>query len=118
VNARVSVVIPAYNNADYIRETIESVLAQTYQDIELIISDHTSRDDTWDIIEEFASDPRVTLMKTAAGGGAVRNWNAVSKAASGEFIKLVCGDDLLHPDAGTGRGLRRQFDRGACGIRA
>ncbi|MER2222664.1 MAG: glycosyltransferase, partial [Rhodococcus sp. (in: high G+C Gram-positive bacteria)] len=43
---RVSVVVPAYNNADYIAETIDSILNQTYQDFELIISDHSSTDDT------------------------------------------------------------------------
>jgi glycosyltransferase involved in cell wall biosynthesis len=95
----VSIVIPAFNNADYIAETIKSVLAQTYEDLEIIIGDHSSTDGTWDILQEFAREPRITLMKTDAGGGARRNWNAVSQAATGEFLKLVCGDDLLHPDA-------------------
>lgn len=102
---RVSVVVPAYNNADYIAETLRSILAQTYADFELIVADHSSQDGTWDVVNEFASDPRVRIVRTEAGGGAFRNWNRVSQLASGEFIKLVCGDDLIHPTM-----LERQLD--------
>lgn len=93
----VSVVVPAYNNADFIEQTVRSVLAQTYTDFELIIGDHASTDDTWDRLQAFAEDPRVTLLRTPAGGGAKRNWDAVSQAAHGELLKLVCGDDVIHP---------------------
>lgn len=96
---RVSVVVPAYNNADYIAVTIESILAQTYEDFELIIADHSSTDNTKEIIESYASDPRVTILDTPAGGGALRNWNRVTEAATGEFVKLVCGDDILYPES-------------------
>jgi glycosyltransferase involved in cell wall biosynthesis len=99
MSAKVSVVIPAYNNADYLRDTIKSVQAQTYTNLEIIISDHSSDDDTWGVMQEFAGDPRITLMATPSGGGARRNWNVVSEAATGEYLKLVCGDDLLHSDA-------------------
>lgn len=95
---RVSVVVPAYNNGQYIEATVRSILAQTYTDFELIIADHSSSDDTWDKLQQFAADPRVSLHRTEASGGARRNWNAVSQRATGEFIKLVCGDDLLHPE--------------------
>lgn len=93
----VSVVVPAYNNAQYIAETLDSIVAQTHHDLEIIISDHSSTDGTKKIIDGYAEDDRVTVMTTDAGGGARRNWNAVSQAATGEYIKLVCGDDVLHP---------------------
>lgn len=93
----VSVVIPAYNNEAYISETVRSVLAQTYRDFELIVADHSSTDSTWERLQEFAGDPRVTLLRTPAGGGAKRNWDAVSQAASADLVKLVCGDDVLRP---------------------
>ncbi|TFC05471.1 glycosyltransferase family 2 protein [Cryobacterium adonitolivorans] len=93
----VSIVIPAYNNADYLDETMKSVLGQTYTNLEVIVSDHASTDDTWAVMERYSSDPRVTLLHTEGGGGALRNWNRVSQAATGELIKLVCGDDLLYP---------------------
>jgi glycosyltransferase involved in cell wall biosynthesis len=94
---RVSVVVPAYNNGQFIEATVRSVLEQTYDDFELVIADHSSSDDTWEKLQPFAADPRVSLHHTEAGGGARRNWNAVSRRATGELIKLVCGDDLLRP---------------------
>ncbi|MDC7123251.1 glycosyltransferase family 2 protein [Cellulomonas fimi] len=93
----VSVVVPAYNNADFVAETVRSVLAQTYTDFELVVADHSSTDGTWDVLQQFADDDRVRLLQTPAGGGAKRNWDAVSQAARGELVKLVCGDDVLYP---------------------
>ena len=97
MTVRVSVVVPAFNNAAYIAETIDSILHQSFTDFELLIADHASTDSTKEIIGRFAGDERVRILETKAGGGAARNWNRVSREASGEFIKLVCGDDLLDP---------------------
>ncbi|PFG17736.1 glycosyl transferase family 2 [Propionicimonas paludicola] len=97
---KVSVVIPAYNNAAYLAEAIESVLAQTYPDLELIIADHSSADLSAEIAAGYAGDSRVRLLEpTPAGGGAARNWNRVSEAARGTYLKLLCGDDILEPEA-------------------
>jgi glycosyltransferase involved in cell wall biosynthesis len=96
---RVSVVVPAFENAAYIRAAVSSVLAQTYPDFELVIADHSSSDGTWETLQELEADPRVRLLRTPAGGGAVRNWNRVTQEARGELVKLVCGDDLLAPEA-------------------
>lgn len=97
---RVSVVVPAYNNAQFIAETIESILSQDYDDYELIIADHSSSDGTEEIIMRYAGLPVVRVLSaTPQGGGAQANWNRVSRHARGELIKLVCGDDLLAPGA-------------------
>lgn len=96
-NPLVSIVIPAYNNAAYLADTIDSVLAQTYPNLEVIIADHASSDATLAVMRRYEDDERVTLLETPAGGGALRNWNRVSRAANGEYLKLVCGDDLLDP---------------------
>lgn len=95
---RVSVVVPAYNNAAYIVETVDSILAQTYPDFELIVADHSSTDATPDLLARYAGHPRVRLLTTEAGGGAERNWNRATEAATGELVKLVCGDDVIYPD--------------------
>lgn len=95
----VSVVIPSYNNAAYIAATMESVLAQTLTDFELVVADHSSTDGTPEVLARFADDPRVRILTTPAGGGAKANWDRVSREAAGEFVKLVCGDDLLQPQA-------------------
>jgi glycosyltransferase involved in cell wall biosynthesis len=94
----VSIVVPAYNNADYIERTMNSILAQSHSDLEIIVADHSSTDNTWELLQQYAGDPRVTLLQTEAGGGALANWNRVSKAAHGDYLKLVCGDDLVHTD--------------------
>jgi glycosyltransferase involved in cell wall biosynthesis len=98
MTARVSVVVPAYNNAEYIAATIDSILAQTFRDFELIVADHSSTDSTLEILRRY-DDPRITLLTTPAGGGAERNWNRASMAAKGEYLKLVCGDDILYPES-------------------
>lgn len=111
---RVSVVVPAFNNAEFIEATLESILTQTYRDFELIVADHASTDDTWNLIQRYGADPRVRVAGTEAGGGAQRNWNRVTSLARGELIKLVCGDDLLYPEI-----LERQvaaLDAGGDGV--
>jgi glycosyltransferase involved in cell wall biosynthesis len=102
---RVSVVVPSYNNASFIEATMDSILAQTFQDFELVVADHSSADRTWQLLQRYAADPRVRLLQTEAGGGAPRNWSRVTEAARGELVKLVCGDDLIYPEC-----LRRQVE--------
>ena len=95
---RVSVVVPAYNNGAYIGATLQSILGQTFADFELVVADHASTDDTAAVVSQFADDSRLRVIDTPAGGGVERNWNRVTEAASGELIKLVCGDDVIYPD--------------------
>ena len=94
---RVSVVVPAYNNAEYLAETIDSILAQTFTDFELVIADHSSTDGTLAVAQKY-EDPRIRLLTTPAGSGAQANWNLVTGEATGELIKLVCGDDTIALD--------------------
>jgi len=77
---------------------MRSILAQTFSDFELLVSDHSSTDGTWEALQQFTADHRVRLSRLASGGGAPANFNAVTELATGEFVKLVCGDDLLYPD--------------------
>jgi glycosyltransferase involved in cell wall biosynthesis len=93
----VSVVIPAYQSERYIAQTLDSVLNQTYQNIEVVVADHASSDGTWEILERYSDRPNIRLLRTEAGGGAERNWNRVTGEASGKYLKLVCADDLLYP---------------------
>lgn len=95
---RVSVVVPTYNSVEFIEATMESILAQSFSDFELVVSDHSSTDGTWEALQRYTADPRVRMSRLASGGGAPANWNAVTDLATGEFIKLVCGDDVLYPE--------------------
>jgi glycosyltransferase involved in cell wall biosynthesis len=95
---RVSVVVPSYNNASFIEATMDSILAQSFEDFELVVADHSSVDGTWELLQHYRTDPRVRLLRTEAGGGAPRNWERVTAAAGGQLLKLVCGDDVIYPD--------------------
>lgn len=94
----VSVCIPAYNNADYISETIDCILNQTYKNIELVICDDHSTDKTVEVIQSY-SDPRVKLFLNENNLGMSGNWNNCLNHCTGEFIKLICADDMLANDA-------------------
>lgn len=97
--ALVSVCIPAYNNADTILETIQSVLTQTYQNLELIVVDDRSTDDTYQVVKTFAKqagDDRLHLYQNEKNLGMAGNWNHCMELCKGDFIKLLCADDLIH----------------------
>jgi glycosyltransferase involved in cell wall biosynthesis len=94
----VSVVVPSYNNGPFIRETMTSILNQTYRHLEVIVSDHGSTDGTWALLQPFALDPRVRLIQIARSGRVADNWASATNAATGKYLKLVCGDDLLTSD--------------------
>ena len=90
----VSICIPTYNGDRFISETIESILNQTFSDFELLVSDHSSSDQTVEILRTFA-DPRIKVFNLARDEPASMNWNACTAQASGRYIKIVCQDDIL-----------------------
>jgi glycosyltransferase involved in cell wall biosynthesis len=91
----VSVCIPAYNNADFIGNTLQSVLNQTYQNIEIIVTDDRSPDDTVSVTKRF-SDPRIRVFENGANLGIGKNWNQALSYAKGKYIKLMGADDLIY----------------------
>jgi glycosyltransferase involved in cell wall biosynthesis len=93
----VSICIPAYNNQEFIRATLEGVLNQSYRNLEIIITDDKSSDSTVSIIEGF-TDPRINLVRNDHNLGMGENWNKVVCLARGKYVKLVCGDDVLYPE--------------------
>ncbi len=95
---RVSLGLPVYNGADYLRLTLESIIAQTFEDWELIISDNGSTDETMDIVAEFAAlDERITYRRHPSNIGAHRNYNSIIPHATGEYFKWLAHDDLHAP---------------------
>ncbi|KKD39484.1 glycosyltransferase family 2 protein [Limnoraphis robusta] len=93
---QISIIIPVYNGATTIQATIDSVLAQTFSDFELIIVDDGSTDDTLKIISQYG-DPRIQVVSSShAGAAATRNRGL--KQASGEYIAFLDADDLWTPD--------------------
>ena len=95
----VSICIPTYNGEAFIEETIKSAIAQTYRNIELIVSDDGSTDRTIAIAQSFQSqtsaDFRIILHRNY---GLSQNWNFCIQQAKGEYIKFLFQDDLLAPE--------------------
>jgi glycosyltransferase involved in cell wall biosynthesis len=97
VAPKVSVLIPTYNNAQFLDEAIQSVLAQTYTDYELIILDNCSTDNTDEVIRPYLKDKRISYYKNETNIGLVGNWNKILDYANGAYLKYLCSDDKFHP---------------------
>jgi glycosyltransferase involved in cell wall biosynthesis len=90
--------LPVYNGQNYVRQAIESILAQTYQDFELIISDNASTDRTGDICREYLKDPRVHYYRSKTNNGIPWNWNRVFELSTGVYFKWAAHDDTMAPE--------------------
>lgn len=96
VKGLVSIIMPSYNTAPYIEETIQSVLNQTYTNWELLIVDDCSTDNTDEILSKI-SDPRIRLFKNEENSGAAVSRNKALREAKGQWIAFLDSDDLWMP---------------------
>lgn len=95
----VSIIMPSYNCSDYIEETINSVLAQTYVNWELIIVDDCSSDDTLEILKKVQDkDNRIIVHQLEVNSGAAVARNKALEKAQGEYIAFLDSDDLWSPN--------------------
>lgn len=90
----VSIVIPAYNSAHFIRETLDACLAQTYPDTEIIVIDDGSTDDTVSIVQSYGE--KVRLIQQSNSGPAIAR-NTGIESAEGDYIQFCDSDDILYP---------------------
>lgn len=93
----VTIGMPVYNCEQFIEQALKSVLAQTYENFELIITDDGSTDNTLEIIKKF-DDPRIKLLVDGKNRGISYRLNQLIDIASGEFFVRMDGDDLMFPD--------------------
>lgn len=91
---KVTIAIPNYNYGRYLGTAIESALAQSYPDFELLISDNASMDDSLEVIGRY-QDKRIRVFRQIANRGLYFNWNLCLREARGEYFKLLQADDLL-----------------------
>lgn len=96
-NSLVSVIIPVYNVAPYIREALDSVVNQTYRNLEIIIVDDGSTDGSGAICDEYKTDPRVKVIHQENGGPSLAR-NVGLDLATGDFITFLDSDDAYHLD--------------------
>ncbi len=94
----VSIIMPAYNDAEYISESIQSIQSQTYPFWELIIVDDCSSDKTHEIVRGFLSDKRIRLLKNEYNSGAALTRNYALREASGKWIAFLDADDVWLPE--------------------
>ena len=96
---QVSIITPTYNCAEFIVQTIESVLAQSYTDWEMIISDDCSTDNTLEVIKPYLeSDARIKYICNDKNSGAAITRNNALRLAQGRWIAFLDSDDLWHPE--------------------
>lgn len=102
----VSIIMPSYNCVRFIGESIESVTGQTYQNWELLIQEDASKDDSLDVIRQYAEkDPRIKLECNQQGSGAAISRNRALQRAKGRWIAFLDSDDLWEPNK-----LERQLE--------
>ena len=101
-NPLISVLIPVYNGENYLRESVDSVLAQTFKDFELLVIDDGSKDDTWNIIESYGNQLKGLRKEN---GGVATALNLGIKEARGQWIAWLSHDDIFLPNK-----LERQIE--------
>jgi glycosyltransferase involved in cell wall biosynthesis len=93
-----SILIPTYNGAEVIGDTLRSLLSQSFQNFEIIVQDDASKDNTIEVIESF-NDPNIKIVKNEKNLGYSKNLESLSKKAAGDIIYLMGQDDILGENA-------------------
>lgn len=96
-SARVTVLIPTYNRAAWLQRTIQTVLAQTYEDFLLVVSDNASSDETTEVVSSF-SDGRIRYVRQPQNFGLYENHNSCLRRVNTEYALILPDDDLLRPE--------------------
>lgn len=91
-------VVPVFNGLPHLTSLVECLVAQDYQNLEIVFSEGGGSDGSLDYLKTL-NDPRITIIEQPAGTSAADNWTRASQAATGEFTKLICQDDLLYAGA-------------------
>ena len=94
----VSIGLPVYNGENFIKQALDSILNQTFEDFELIISDNASQDRTEDICRQYAAqDKRILYYRNQENLGAAPNYNRVFELSNGKYFKWIAHDDICEP---------------------
>lgn len=92
---KVSILIPTFNRANYLRIAVDSAIKQTYSNIEILILDDCSTDDTINIQQTYSNIENITFIRNTKNIGFIKNWNKAISLSSGKYIKIIGDDDLL-----------------------
>jgi glycosyltransferase involved in cell wall biosynthesis len=95
-NPLVSICIPTYNAVEFIEETINCFIKQTYKNWEIIIQDDCSNDGTWELLsKKYANNPRIKIYQNGKNLGIGKNWNEAYDKVTGEYVVIFNADDLI-----------------------
>jgi glycosyltransferase involved in cell wall biosynthesis len=102
----VSYFVPCYNYGRYVSQAVDSLLSQSFEDLEVIVVDDLSTDESREVLEHYRPDPRVRLIYHKVNAGHISTYNEAIRLARGQYIGLLSADDYLYdPDA-----IRRQVE--------
>src|SRR5689334_9000247 len=93
---RVTVALPTYNRAEYLRETLDSVLAQSFDDFVVVVSDNASTDATPEVMASY-DDPRIVYKRHEQNRGWLANFNSALSGAETDYGIFLSDDDLMRP---------------------
>jgi glycosyltransferase involved in cell wall biosynthesis len=94
----ISILIPNYNYVKYVATAVDSALAQTYPNVEVVVSDNCSTDGAWGLLNErYGADPRVRLHQNEQNIGMARNFDRLMELARGRYVMCLSSDDFLLP---------------------
>jgi glycosyltransferase involved in cell wall biosynthesis len=104
-NTKVSIILCGYNQAAYVRDSIESALSQTHRNLELIIVDNGSTDGSQELLKSYEIDPRIRLLLHGRNDAITKRLNEAIALSSGEYISILYADDYYLPDK-----IKRQLE--------
>ena len=93
----VSICVPTYNSSRFLRETLDSLAAQTYGNLEVLISDNASNDESLAIAREYGAKYGFRIVANSSNYGAFNNWNRLVELAQGEYVAIYHSDDIYTP---------------------
>src|SRR5438876_12332186 len=93
--ARVSFVVTNYNYARFLPQAIDSLLGQSFTDLELIVVDDNSTDNSGEVLDRYAADPRIRIVRHTTNTGSIRAYNEGLQLATGEYIGVFDADDYV-----------------------
>ncbi len=99
ITPEISVIMSVYNSERFLKESLDSILSQSFKDFELIITDDSSTDGTLKILEDYTSkDPRIILVANKTNAGLTKNLNSMISVAKGKYLARLDADDISLPE--------------------
>ena len=97
----ISILIPVYNVADYVEECLNSILAQIDDNVEIIVMNDASTDNSWEVLQAYQTNPKITLVQAPHNRGLSGTRNALLPLATNQYVWFIDSDDAMHEGAYT-----------------